>query len=176
MIRADALSEEPVELSVALRLEAALWIEIDAVQALASKLRDRASPLPEGIQCLRPHSAPAPPAAAAQAAAAAAAAAGSGAGAGEGAATAGAAAEAAADAAAATLAAQKPVAPPDYPALRRVQRLSYACAALLSNISPADGRQAWVEAGSICARLRLGLAALRKQRQVLAAVVAVEGL
>lgn len=74
------------------------------------------------------------------------------------------------------LARARPVAPPDYPALRRAQRLSFACAALLADLSATEGRQAWVEACSICARLRLGLAALRKHRQVLAAVVAVEGL
>ena len=49
-------------------------------------------------------------------------------------------------------------------------------ASMLANVSAAEGRQAWVEAPSICSRLRLGLAGLRKHRQVLAAVVAVEGL
>jgi hypothetical protein len=65
---------------------------------------------------------------------------------------------------------------PDYPATRRLQRLSFAVASMLANVSAAEGRQAWVEAPSICSRLRLGLAGLRKHRQVLAAVVAVEGL
>jgi hypothetical protein len=47
---------------------------------------------------------------------------------------------------------------------------------MLANVPADEARQAWVEAGSVSARLRLGLAALRKHRQVLAAVVAVEGL
>lgn len=156
---ADELGSEPDSLALALRLEAAVWQEIDAVQALAGKLRGRASPLPEGVQCLRP-----PAAAGADAAAQAGA------------------RPAAAQAAELAAEEQKahapkhPVAPPDYPALRRAQRLSFACAALLADLSATEGRQAWVEAGSTCGRLRLALAALRKHRQVLAAVVAVEGL
>lgn len=151
--RVDALDSKPDSPALALRLEAAVWQEIDAVQALAGKLRSRASPLPEGVQCLRP---PAAVQAGAQ--------------------------PAAAEAAGATAEGQRasvqarPVAPPDYPALRRAQRLSFACAALLADLSATEGRQAWVEAGSTCTRLRLALAALRKHRQVLAAVVAVEGL
>lgn len=103
------------------------------MQALASKLRERASPLPAGLQCLRP------PAAAADMAATA-------------------------------------TAHPDWPTLRRLQRLPFAAVSLLANVSGSEGRQAFLEAPSVCARLRLALAALRKHRQVLAAVVAVEGL
>ncbi|KAL4451643.1 hypothetical protein ABPG75_007305 [Micractinium tetrahymenae] len=165
VLEADALTGQPDSPALALQLEAAVWREIDAVQALAGKLRSRASPLPEGVQCLRPPSLPVGEAAAAAAAADEAAAA---------AAAAATQAEAAGEQQAP--AKERPVAPPDYPALRRAQRLSFACAALLANVNAAEGRQAWVEAGSVCTRLRLGLAALRKHRQVLAAVVAVEGL
>ena len=66
--------------------------------------------------------------------------------------------------------------PPAYPAIRRAQRLSYAAASVLADLPASEGRQALLEAPSISARLRLVLAALRKHRSVLAAVVAVKGL
>ncbi len=65
---------------------------------------------------------------------------------------------------------------PSYPAIRRAQRLSYALASVLADVSPNEGRQALLEAPSVSARLRLALAGLRKHRSVLAAVVAVQGL
>ena len=132
---ADALEGQPDSLELALQLEAAVWQEVDAVHALASKLRDRSQPLPAGLACLRPMQAQAQ-----------------------------------------QQAQQQAGAPPDYPALRRLHHLANATTSMLANVSATEGRQAWVEAGSLCARLRLGLAALRKHRQVLAAVVAVEGL
>ena len=112
-----------------------MWQEVDAVHALASKLRERVMPLPSGLACLRPIQRGEQP-----------------------------------------QAPLKAGAPDAYPALRRVSRLSFALTTMLADLSPTEGRQAWAEAPSICARLRLGLAALRKHRQVLAAVVAVEGL
>lgn len=121
-----------------------MWQEVDAVHALASKLRERVQPLPGGLACLRPMQQQQPQEQQQQQQ-----------GAGE---------------------ALQAGAPPGYPALRRLQHLAYAVTAMLANVSATEGRQAWVEAGSLCARLRLGLAALRKHRQVLAAVVAVEGL
>lgn len=124
-----------------------MWREIDAVHALASKLRERAAPLQQGVRCLRPWTD------------------------GPGAGGAGGAAGGSASARLAALGAH-----PEYPSLRRAQRLSFAVVSLLGNVTAAEGRQAWVEAGSTCARLRLGLAALRSHRRVLAAVVAVEGL
>lgn len=134
---------------MALRLEAALWQEIDAVHALASKLRERVQPLPSGIACLRPMAQQRGQQEEQQ----------GGAGAGPQPAAAAAAGEAA-DAAAVV------GAHPDYPALRRVQRLSHAATAMLANVSQTEGRQGWIECGSICARLRLSLASLRKHRQV----------
>lgn len=138
---ADALEGEPDSLELALRLEAAIWQDIDAIQALAGKLRERASPLPAGLQCLRPMPRPGQPGS-------------SGGGAAE----------------------LRAGAHPDWPTLRRLQRLSFAVVCMLANVSGSEGRQAFLEAPSTSARLRLGLAALRKHRQVLAAVVAVEGL
>ncbi|GAB4819423.1 hypothetical protein N2152v2_006469 [Parachlorella kessleri] len=49
-------------------------------------------------------------------------------------------------------------------------------ASVLADLPASEGRQALLEAPSISARLRLALAALRKHRSVLAAVVAVKGL
>ncbi len=66
--------------------------------------------------------------------------------------------------------------PSAYPAIRRAQRLSYAVASVLADLPASEGRQALLEAPRISARLRLALAALRKHRSVLAAVVAVKGL
>lgn len=65
---------------------------------------------------------------------------------------------------------------PSYPPIRRAQRLSYALASVLGGISTDEGRQALLEAPSICARLRLIVAGLRRHRAVLAAVVAVQDL
>jgi hypothetical protein len=149
------LSEEPDSLAVALRLEAAVWREVAAIHKLASKLRERLAPLPDGLLCLRPwqpgrEGIPA-------------------------AADASAADAAAASEEAAAAAQHGPGAHPDYPALRRAQRLSFAVTSLLGNVT-SEGRQAYVEAGSISARLRLGLAALRLNRHVLAAAVALKGL
>ncbi|PRW20778.1 Meiotic nuclear division 1 [Chlorella sorokiniana] len=142
----DALDSEPDSLAVALRLESAVWVELDAISVLANKLRERELPLPNGMQSLRPMAVP-----------------GSSGGSSSGGSD--------SDAPAETALLQAG-AHPDWPALRRLQHLSYAVTSQLANISASEGRQAFVEAPSICARLRLGLAALRKHRQVLAAVVA----
>lgn len=61
-----------------------------------------------------------------------------------------------------------------YPSLRRAQRLSYALAAVLTDVSADEGRQALIEAGSTTARLQIQLARLRKHQNVLAALLAVE--
>lgn len=66
-----------------------------------------------------------------------------------------------------------PAADARYPALRRMQRLSFALASCLVDVSSSEGRQALLEAGSTTSRLRLALAALRRHRKVLAAVAAV---
>lgn len=63
-----------------------------------------------------------------------------------------------------------------YPPLRRAQRLSYAAAICVMDLTPGEGRQAVLEAGSVSARLRLVLMALVKHRKVLSAVAAVRGL
>lgn len=128
-------------MAVALRLEAAVWVELDAISALANKLRDRELPLPNGVESLRPMAAPS--------------------GSSGGGDSPAAAADAAAGAAGTALQAG---AHPDWPALRRLQHLSYAVTCQLGNVSTSEGRQAFVEAPSISARLRLGLAALRKHR------------
>ncbi|KAI3437687.1 hypothetical protein D9Q98_000136 [Chlorella vulgaris] len=151
----ECLSEEPDSLAVTLRLEAAVWREVAAIHKLASKLRERLAPLPDGLLCLRPWQ--------------------PGTGAVPAAADASAADAAAASKEAAADAQHGPGAHPDYPALRRAQRLSFAVTSLLGNVT-SEGRQAYVEAGSISARLRLGLAALRLNRHVLAAAVALKGL
>lgn len=65
---------------------------------------------------------------------------------------------------------------PQYPALRRMQRLSYAAAISLMDMTPSEGRQAVLEANSVGARLRLVLASLIKHRKVLSAIAAVRGL
>ncbi len=143
-VHADALESEPDSLEVALRLEAAVWVELDAISALANKLRERELPLAAGIQSLRPMTGPSS----------------SSSSSGGGIEAAGSAAVAA-GAAGAVLQAG---AHPDWPALRRLQHLSYAVTSQLANISASEGRQAFVEAPSICARLRLGLAALRQHR------------
>lgn len=65
---------------------------------------------------------------------------------------------------------------PAYPPLRRAQRLSYALASAIGSVTNSEGRQEWLEAISIAARLRLGLEALRTHRSVLAAVVEVRKL
>jgi len=65
---------------------------------------------------------------------------------------------------------------PGFPSLRRVQRLSFALASSLGDVSASEGRQAWLEVHSISGRLRLGLSALKRHRDVLAAVVAVRNL
>lgn len=135
---ADALESEPDSLAVALRLEAAVWVELDAISALANKLRERELPLPNGMESLRPMAVPGSSSSGSD-------------GGGSG----------SESAAAAALQAG---AHPDWPALRRLQHLSYAVTSQLASISASEGRQAFVEAPSICARLRLGLAALRKHR------------
>jgi hypothetical protein len=61
------------------------------------------------------------------------------------------------------------------PPLRRAQRLSYALASILGDVSPDEGRQALLEAGSTSARLRLGLAALRRRRVELQVALAMLG-
>jgi len=68
------------------------------------------------------------------------------------------------------------VAHPEYPALRRTQRLSYALASRLGSVANSEGRQAWLEAPSVTSRLRKGVSGLVAHRSVLAAVVAVQSL
>jgi hypothetical protein len=66
---------------------------------------------------------------------------------------------------------------PAYPALRRAQRLSFAImAVLVDTISPSEGRQAFIEAGSTTARLRMALARICHHRRVMQAVAAMEDL
>jgi Lon protease-like protein len=65
---------------------------------------------------------------------------------------------------------------PGFPQLRRIQRLSFALASSLGDVSASEGRQAWLEVHSVAGRLRLGLSALKRHRDVLAAVVAVRNL
>lgn len=65
---------------------------------------------------------------------------------------------------------------PAYPALRRAQRLSFAIMAVLVDISPSEGRQAFIETGSTTARLRMALARLCHHRRVMQAVAAMEDL
>jgi Lon protease-like protein len=127
----------PDSLELALRLEAAVWVELDALRVLTKKINRWPMPMLPGLRCLRP------PAAG-----------DGGAAPGEG----------------------LPGAHPGYPALRRVQRLSFALASCLADTSVAEGRQAVLEAPSISSRLRLALASLRRQRRVLAAVAAVRDL
>lgn len=135
---ADALESEPDSLAVALRLEAAVWVELDAISALANKLRERELPLPNGMESLRPMAVPGSSS--------------------SGSDSGGSGSESEASAA------LQAGAHPDWPALRRLQHLSYAVTSQLASVSASEGRQAFVEAPSICARLRLGLAALRKHR------------
>ena len=133
-----------------LRLEEQVWEELDKVRILASKISGRTAPLAEGLLCLRPK------------------------------------VELRSNSilgpsAAATAHDESPEwtgegAHPQYPALRRIQRLSFALASSLGDVSASEGRQAWLEVNSIAGRLRLGLAALRRHRGVLAAVVAVRNL
>lgn len=66
--------------------------------------------------------------------------------------------------------------PPEYPPLRRAQRLSFAMPSILPDINPAEGQQALLEAGSIEIRLGLIHTALRKHRKVLAALALLRGL
>lgn len=151
----ELLSEQPDSLAVGLRLEAMLWAEIDAIQALASKLREREVLLPAGLLCLWPMQQQHDQQQEQQEQQVVA---------------------AGGDGGAAEARHLQVGAHPDYPALRRLQHLSYAVLSQLANVSASEGRQAFVEAPSVCARLRLGLASLNKHRQVLAAFVAVEGL
>ena len=68
----------------------------------------------------------------------------------------------------------EPRAHPAYPALRRLERLSYLGVTVMANVSNSEGRQALLEAPSLCARLRILLAALRQQRGMLGAIVALK--
>jgi hypothetical protein len=61
-----------------------------------------------------------------------------------------------------------------YPVARRLQRLSYTLLSVVNEFSEVEARQAALEAGSVTARLKLGLAALRWHSKVLAAVAAVD--
>lgn len=137
-------------LAYCLLLESQVWEEIDAVRALAEKIAGRATPLAEGLVCLRPT---APPRDSYEMAPGA-----------------------AGHYEEESLGWSGEGAHPCYPPLRRVQRLSFALASSLGDVSASEGRQAWLEVNSVADRLRLGLAALRRHRGVLAAVVAVRNL
>jgi hypothetical protein len=156
-----------------LRLEQQVWEEIDAVRDLAEKIAGRATPLADGLTCLRPPNTTI----------SATISSGSSSGG----------LELFKEQEAAWKArneqqhleemagAKDPRgifqgAHPGYPPLRRVQRLSFALASSLGDVSASEGRQAWLEVHSVAGRLRLGLSALRRHRDVLAAVVAVRNL
>ncbi|KAH7617703.1 hypothetical protein Ndes2526B_g07569 [Nannochloris sp. 'desiccata'] len=156
-----------------LRLEQQIWHEIDAVRDLAEKIAGRATPLADGLTCLRPSfknisGASIPPG------------------------TGGDLESFRKQEAEWKLRNQEnhleemaggkdlrgiyQGAHPAFPNLRRVQRLSFALASSLGDVSASEGRQAWLEVHSVAGRLRLGLSALRRHRDVLAAVVAVRNL
>jgi hypothetical protein len=155
--RKDSAGKDAHALIECLKLEQQVWKEIDAVRDLAEKIAGRATPLADGLTCLRPCSS-----------------------------TTTTMQQSNGDVE--SVESFKPQeaewkvknsgegAHPAYPNLRRVQRLSFALASSLGDVSASEGRQAWLEVHSIAGRLRLGLSALRRHRDVLAAVVAVRNL
>ena len=157
----DVAGRSPTEL--ALRLESCLWRELATVVGLRRKIHGRGWRLPEGLHCLQP-----PPgvddalsewASGIEAG-------------GEGSSS----SDEDWDDESSSSPLPRGWAHPDYPPLRRAQRLSFALANMLPAFANSEARQALLEAGSTSARLRLVVAALRQQRNRLAAVAVLKGL